>query len=364
MIRGSTLVALAAVLLSLLVHGLGLSFTAREDHPPANDGGAPEMTDVGGGFQDFADPITKTATPEPAAVPDPPSVTSPQPVTDETPTSQALVASDTPQNVMTPDTGTAVVVEPNAAEPSESATPASETTETTESTESAETTVPSGGEDETNTSETVSSIAPTPAPPPSPAQPPEPEMLQPEQPEITIASLPDEPGILAAVESKDASSPAVTSSLRPPKERPSAADLGAPDPEQPPNAGNGNSPGVIESPLAAYKRSGVNPFTGGASGATGAGGSRAAGNSRTTNYVGQVLVQLNHAPVLYASAHGAARVQFQINPDGTLAWVRVLSSSGTADIERAARAQIQSAAPFPPPPKGTSPTLAFVYKNR
>ncbi len=372
MIRGSVLVAVAAVLLSLFMHGLGLNLLVREEMPPSSGEGPSEQLDVGGGFEDIARPLTEAAAPETASVPEPPAVTSPQPVTDVTPMPQALVASDNPQDVVTPDTGTAKVTEPDSAEPSENNAPAPASAN------------PSGGEDETNaniaglqpvepdtapeepqgaadaSAEPTASMAVADAP--GPAIQPEPELLVPEQPDITVASLPDDPEILTAEESSDGSLSAVARSLRPPKERPSAEALGVQ-----PGVQSGNSSGVIESPLTAFKRSGVNllAYGGGSrSGANGFSGSRASGNSSTTNYVGQVLVQLNRSPSLYGALSGTAQVQFQINPNGTLAWVRVIRSSGSRGIERAARAQVRSAAPFPPTPQGTSQTLVFTYRNR
>ena len=156
------------------------------------------------------------------------------------------------------------------------------------------------------------------------------------------------------------SAAAVSTSLRPPKERPAPDVLGAETGTQEAQ----RATRVIESPLTAFKRSGVDLLSGARSNATGFSGSRAAGNATTTNYTGLVLTRLNRAPIVYASARGAARVAFQINPDGSLAWIRILSSTGSSDIERAARAQVQSAAPFPRPPSGTSERLVFNYRNR
>lgn len=396
MTRGSIFAAVAAILLSLLVHGLGLSFTSSEDQPSSTEDAGSDLADVGGAFEDFAEIITETAEPEPASVPDPPSVTSPEQVIEETPTSQALVASDNPQNVTAPDTGAVEVIEPGPAEPSESDAPAPETAERSGGEDEAmaavavlqpvepetEAEAPEGAPDENpvpaeaqtskvapvSATETVSSVAPTPDLSPSPAILPEPEVLQPVQPEITVASAPDDPEVLTAVESEDESSSAVKRSLRPPKERPSVVALGAPNGVQQRSAQTGRSVGVIESPLAAYKRTGIDPFSsrsGGArSGTTGFSGPRNPGNSSTTNYVGQVLVQLNRSPSVYPSAQGTAQVSFAINPDGTVAWVRILGSTGSRDIERAASAQVRSAAPFPRPPDGTSQRLVFLYRNR
>lgn len=396
MIKRPLLVAAAAVLLSLLLHGLGLNFTTLKDQTSPSEDSPPEMTDVGGGFEDLAEPIPEATPPEPASAPDPPDVTQPNPVIDEMPTSEALVASDDPQDVITPDTGAAEVTGPDAAEVTGSAPPAPEETLQQGAPEETSADVTASQPVETDTilegpegtpdgsaevteaqpsetvlepaTETVLSVTPTPTPSPSPTTPIEPEVLQPEQPDITVAVTPDDPDLLSAVDSTGVSNSAVTRSLRPPKERPSAEALGVPKRLQQGNAQNGRPAGVIESPLTAYQRTGVDPLALGRSGARsgleGFSRSRAAGNATTTNYVGRVLVQLNRAPVLYASAQGTAQVQFEINPDGTIAWIRILQSTGSADIKRAASAQVRRAAPFPPTPNGASQRLAFVYRNQ
>jgi protein TonB len=125
------------------------------------------------------------------------------------------------------------------------------------------------------------------------------------------------------------------------------------------------SPPLIESPLATYLRDGTNPIVR-KNGKTQSGGlgfldSRGPGNSDVTNYAGQVLVHLNRAPSVRVSAQGSARVFFEINPDGTLGRVDIIDSTGSQEINSAARAQIRSAAPFPRPPKGVIRRLSFTY---
>ncbi|MEB8386457.1 energy transducer TonB [Rhodobacteraceae bacterium KMM 6894] len=375
MIKRSFLVAIAAVVLSLLLHGLGLNFTTLKNQTSSSVDSPPEMTDVGGGFEDLAQP-----TPEAP----PPEVTQPDPVLDDIPTPEALVASDTPQDVTTPDTGDAEVTGPDAADETESAPPAPEETLQQGAPEeiSAEViasqpvetdTILEGPEGTPDGSAEVTEVqpnetAPAPTPTPTPTSPVELEVLQPEQPNITVAATPDDPDLLAADDSPNISNSAVTRSLRPPKDRPSAEALGVPKRSQQGTAQNGRPAGVIESPLTAYRRSGADPFAagrnGGRSGLEGFSRSRAAGNATTTNYVGRVLVQLNRAPIVYASAKGTAQVQFEINPDGTIAWLRILQSTGSADIKRAASAQVRRAAPFPRTPNGARQRLAFVYRNK
>ena len=287
------------------------------------------------------------------------------------------------------------MIEPDAAEPVESAASAPETAERSggEDDTMADVAVsqpvepdtqavaPVGGSDGTplpaesettemaalSPAEIVEPVAPASDLSPSPVIR-EPDVQQPVRPEITVAPEPDDPEALTAVESEDGSSAAVTRSLRPPKERPSAAALGVPDAVRQQGNQTGSATGTIASPLTNYARTGIDPFAAGSGGArsgtTGFSGSRNPGNARTTNYVGQVLVQLNRSPVVYPSAQGTARVAFAINPDGSVAWVSILGSSGSRDIERAAKAQVRRAAPFPRPPQGTSQRLVFMYRNR
>ena len=117
---------------------------------------------------------------------------------------------------------------------------------------------------------------------------------------------------------------------------------------------------AIESPLATYRRKGVDAF---ASANTGSQpGSRSGGNSSTTNYAGRVLVHLNNAPTAHVPGKGFAQVFFEINPDGSLAWVNVVDSSGSIKIDRAAKEQVRNASPFPKPPDGKSRKMSFYYR--
>jgi len=162
---------------------------------------------------------------------------------------------------------------------------------------------------------------------------------------------------------------AVTASVRPrlPARRPSEA--APPQTEAPGLFGGLRLPPseTIESPLAAYRRSGVDlAATGGggtSSSGTGFQSARSGGNSDRTNYAGRVLVHLNRAPSVPVSGRGFARVLFIIEPDGSLAYVDVTDSSGSPSIDRAAKQQVRNAAPFPKPPNGKRRQLSFVYQT-
>ena len=54
--------------------------------------------------------------------------------------------------------------------------------------------------------------------------------------------------------------------------------------------------------------------------------------------------------------HGTAVVAFAITPSGSLAYASIARSSGKPGIDQAALSAVLSAAPFPPPPTGATPT--------
>ncbi len=351
MIRRSVLVAVAAFVLSLLVHMLGLSLGSGEAPAPALAENAIDVADVGSAFEDLSEALPEPEPPEPAQAPEPPDVVTPEPAAEEVPTSQALVASDNPQDVTMPDSGTAEVIEPDAAGPPENDAAPSQSEEAPDAAAESQAAAPQEALESTAEPLEAEPPAPEASPPVAPDTP---------APDIVIAALPDAPEILSPDGAETGASTAVARSLRPPKDRPSAEALGVPDRPRQPRA----SPGRVVSPLAAYKNSGVDLLSGAGGGGSAFSGARGPGNATATNYAGQILMRLNRAPVVYASARGVARVSFQINADGSLGWIRILNSSGSRDIEEAARAQVRSAAPFPRPPSGTSKTLVFNYRNR
>lgn len=373
MIRTSSIVAIAAILVSLVLHGLGLSLGTRETRTQTSDASNTDVTETGGAFEDFAKPAP------PAEQPD---VTPPDTVVEE-PTSNALVASDNPQNTLTPDAAAAedsapdaeeqAEGEPEANEPQEQAgadddnigelaallpveTPADGTISQTEP----DTNEPNPAADDAP--EIVTPVVPELAPTQEPDSSAEVDVSEPEETDVDITSNSDDSEILAADETEDLSQSAVTRSLRPPAERPSTEELGATEYVQQQRQAR-----VIESPLDVYRRTGVDQLSLGRSGGSGSTsfvGSGGAGNASVTNYVGRVLVQLNRFPVGRTSDSGTARVQFQINPNGSLAWVRIVRSSGSAAVDRAATTQVRRAAPFPRTPNGASQRLVFLYRNK
>ncbi|WP_037313881.1 energy transducer TonB family protein [Ruegeria halocynthiae] len=383
MIRGSVVIAVLAALVSLLLHLMGLSLTAPRLVDEPREAGAPDTVDLGSSFEDLVESVAEPVEPEPAEAPEPPVEAAPEPEPAEIPTSEVHVASDNPQRTFAPDTGSSEVLQPVTPEPVEADIP--ETEDTTDGDKTA-----SDDVDETPPVETAEAIespegspeAPTPVDEtPAAPQPAETEQLaalpeptedtQPsvapvvpiesEAVEADIPATPVEP-VPDAEDSSEGSELAVTSSIRPQlpdrRQRPEPQGVlnGARD------FSNLRFPSrEIESPLTTYKRRGIDTFTSGDSGARS--GGRGPGNSDRTNYAGRVLVHLNRAPVVYTAARGFAKIFFEINPDGTLAWVDVVDSSGTPDVDRAAKAQVRAASPFPLPPGGVSRKLSFVYSS-
>jgi TonB family protein len=120
----------------------------------------------------------------------------------------------------------------------------------------------------------------------------------------------------------------------------------------------------IESPLSSYSRSGVDIFAQSGNGARSGISARNTGNATTTNYAGLVLAQLNRTASVPVSGAGWAQVIFVISANGALASVDIIDSSGSRSINSAARQQVRSAAPFPPPPSGKSRRLSFSYQTQ
>ncbi|MEM9912536.1 MAG: energy transducer TonB, partial [Pseudomonadota bacterium] len=365
----------------------------------------------------------EAATPEPEEAEAPPepeeAEAPPEPEEAEPPTSNALVASANPQRTYAPDTG---IIEtgqrstigetgtddpgapnPEAVQPTEGEPGApSETTSApplpSEAAQNPPEGLPDGAtEAEAQETETASEITPDAAPEaiqerlaalPSPSVP-SPSVTAP----VTPSAIPVIPLDTSEVEPEDPQ-PTPDTSLENPKPEPvepeetvdlaAAAVLSSPRPRLRQSRDAPEPPGlpddpqslreylrdpnrVIESPLAAYRRDGVDPFLRGGGGNRGGNGfqsARGPGNSDVTNYAGEVLVHLNRSRKVAVSERGWARVFFRINPDGSLAWVDILDGSGSAEVDRGAKAQVRAAAPFPRPPNGATRQLTFVYQSR
>lgn len=76
-------------------------------------------------------------------------------------------------------------------------------------------------------------------------------------------------------------------------------------------------------------------------------------------YIAQVRAQLSRnrrsLPGILSTAH--SEVAFNIGPDGAVSDVKLISSSGIAELDREATAMVLRAAPFPAPPDGKARRL-------
>lgn len=397
MIRRSTAIAMVAIALSLLLHFLGLDFATSNVPGRFPEDASIDAVVMDNTFEDVAEAVSEPVTPEPTPAPDPPVEVPAEPETADTPTSEALVASDNPQRVFAPDAGIVTSVQPDTAEPSRPEQGGVAEPEIVEPVRNREESnvdmavmqpietdmvgqAPEGNPDASP--ESAEEEAGEPAPESSSATDPQeiasvpvrviPLELDPVTSEMTEAVLEPAPKSTESIEAEGengGSESAVLSSLRPrlPTRRPPEGPMGDLNgsadfdvPALPPSQ-------LIESPLAAYQRTGINPFlsknSGAGSNESGSTDSLGPGNSDVTNYVGRVLMHLNRATAVHVSGRGFARVLFEINPDGTLAWVDIVDSSGSQEIERAAKAQVRNAAPFPRPPDGASRKLSFAYRS-
>ncbi|SDX53368.1 outer membrane transport energization protein TonB [Ruegeria halocynthiae] len=341
MIRKSALVAAAAGLLSLFLHFLGINFFGPNLTENRSDDGPINAVELGNSFENFTEITPDPVQPEPAVTPEPPIEEVITPERAEIPISETHVASPDPKQVTSPDVGAPASPQSEVQEEVLTEPVAPSSTETTANSDAAVT------PPVTQEPERLAALPPA-NDPAAPVIPSENAEVDPE-----IPSAIDEP-------ETDTSEQAVTVSKRP----------RLPDRRPAPETQSGLSgfknfdklrfpETTLESPLSRYQKEGTDPFTANRNQSTG----RGTGNSNTTNYAGQVLVHLNRAPVVYVPVRGFAQVFFEINPDGSLAWIDIVDSSGSPEIERAAKEQVMRAAPFPRPPSGSSRRLSFYYQN-
>jgi protein TonB len=64
------------------------------------------------------------------------------------------------------------------------------------------------------------------------------------------------------------------------------------------------------------------------------------------------------------STKGVAVVSFKVSANGAISALSLSSSSGSAELDRAALNVVQRAAPFPAPPEGAKRSFAVEIKGR
>ena len=108
MIRKSGTIAAIAVLISLVAHlllGVSITWSLPSESQPNGGETSTEIVTPGSAFEDLADTADEPIEPEPEA----PVEAEPDPEPIDVPTSQALIASETPQQDVTPDTGLSLI---------------------------------------------------------------------------------------------------------------------------------------------------------------------------------------------------------------------------------------------------------------
>lgn len=348
MVRRSLLVAAAAVVLSLLLHFLLLDVAARDTRNEEEAPPPPPSSSTT--FDELVESEPEPVEPEQTEPMEKPEVTDPDPVEDTTPTSNVQVESDNPQTETTPGTGTSQTGDPGAAqsaepEQAEQTERAAQQPVSPDATTDAE--EPAGDPEAPETADAPETPDATPE-----------EVQAPDTPQVTLEATDEAPDIPAVPSDETVQSTAVTRSLRPPQQRPSTEALQAPGASPPPGTADGaQRPRIQSSGLELLAQEGNLSAASGSA----FGNMSATGNAEAANYAGRVLTHLNRTARMATSERGSARVQFQIEADGSLAWVRVLGSSGSAGIDQAAVAQVRKSAPFPAPPEGTTRQMVFVY---
>ncbi|MDV7145233.1 TonB family protein [Tropicimonas sp. TH_r6] len=403
MIRRSAAIAAVALLLSLAVHLTGLGLTVRVRPEPPADLAAADAVSMGTAFEDLAETSSEPAPAETAPVAAQP-VAPPEPERTDPPTTMALVASDNPQNVLSPDLGEAESPEPEQVSPVEPDSTGADTPSVGDPSgtppdgrAAAPTTPPveASPVNDTSAAQPVDPVAAEPVAAPTvataPAAPsptaPEPvqsvptlpiaqspdvasipvvsaetETVDPAPPEAAVEPVPDTSELATGEETTGESELAVLSSPRP--------QLPTRRPPVPPSTQTADPNTVLEvdddSELAAIMRGEIDYsiFGGGGSRSSRSSGTgRGPGNADVTNYAGRVLMHLNRAPTIPIRTPGSARVIFELNRDGTVSWVNITRSTGTYEFDTAARQQVLQASPFPPPPQGAQRRFSFVYRS-
>jgi protein TonB len=158
----------------------------------------------------------------------------------------------------------------------------------------------------------------------------------------------------------------------PPPETPVAADLSLPEPVIRPKA----RPARVETRKVEQPKEPVEPKTATAQPAetkpASAGssapraGTKVDGGKKTSPaaYARAVMKQVRATRAVSGAGKGTVVVGFSIAPDGGLAAVRVLQSSGNAALDQIAADHIRRSAPFPAPPEGVGTSYSFEFVGR
>jgi protein TonB len=75
-----------------------------------------------------------------------------------------------------------------------------------------------------------------------------------------------------------------------------------------------------------------------------------------------VVKQIRKTARRTATGRGTVQIGFTVGKDGSLQAVKVLTSSGVAQVDAMGMDHIRRAAPFPAPPTDANRNLAFVFE--
>ena len=335
-IRNSILVAGLALLISLMIHVSGLFWVFDGGSGPEETTG-PEPANSAA-FEDFVEEAREAEEPETVEEVQPEEVIVPDESND------IQVASDNPQNVQAPDTGT-------EAENLGRIEPTEEVTATAPPALGAEVLSPEG----------------TPEAPQETAQVEPEEIIESIEPDVADAieeaiseALEDAPEI-ETVDDGEVQIATVTRSPRPPS-RPSEEAFGVEDGE-----GETQEQVGVEDATAS-RQTGLDILAQAGNvalyGRSSLEAARSAGNSTQTNYRGEVLLKLNRSLRVYKNEKGFAVIRFQILPNGQVGWVRIIRSGGSPNINIAAAANVRQAGPFPSTPNGEPVEITLTFQSR
>ncbi|QBF30451.1 energy transducer TonB [Thalassococcus sp. S3] len=334
MIAQSRTGKLVAVLVALGLHGVILLALFRQDAPEMEGGEGAVAARLGAGFADLA-AGTMTTVPTETTI-----EAAPQP--EYSPAVEPDANANQPQET----TSRLSAVEPTQtpqSRPSTSVTPAEsqQTAERAPANETAQVIAPTA----------QSSVVPT----LTPTQPSAPQ--SPDQPETqSTAQAPDR------VEAATEEATSVVLSPRPPARPETIERLArtAPPEPTPQPAARGNS----DRNARAGSATGTETATAARAASTGAARSAAAGNAAASNYPGEVLRRISRVRKPNVRSTGAAVIAFSIASNGGLSAASVARSSGSSQLDRAALAVVQRAAPFPPPPTGAKRQFSIRIEGR
>ncbi|WP_375257031.1 TonB family protein [Citreimonas sp.] len=203
-------------------------------------------------------------------------------------------------------------------------------------------------------------LEPEPVAPRETAQPVAPEPLDPVAPDAPVETAEAPP---ETVVSADPDSAAPPRSLRPSprtaeiEERARPEPQSRPEPEPERRAARGNAEQNARSGAADGQREAQASQQG-----TRQGTAQQSGNAAASNYSGEVMARINRAGRPRTNYRGQSHVSFTIADSGGLAGARIVQSSGTSALDRAALQVIQRAAPFPPPPPGVRRTFTIMIE--